>query len=154
MRKFIVGLITGIAVAVSMAAVLPVAYDTTGIPGAVPLNNLIIGPATNTASFTLVTTNWISGQLYTNLTGRPIEVTGNVVLTTAGVAGFSQMALQVNGVVTNYATVLSAVAGLTGSMTNAMSPAFVPAAGVFTWTNTSSGAGDASTTYGGQYMVY
>lgn len=152
--KSIIYFLFGAFALILLGAALPVAYDTTGIPGAVPLNNLIVGPATNTPSFTLVNTNWISGQLYTNLTGRPIEVTGSVVLTTAGVAGFSQMALQVNGVVTNYATVISAVAGLTGAMTNAISPAFVPAAGVFTWTNTSSGAGDTSTTYGGQYMVY
>lgn len=116
-------------------------------------NAVTFGANTNVSSFTIITTNWISGQLYTNLTGRPIEVTGNVVLTTAGVAGFSQMALRVNGVVTNYSSVLSAVAGLTGVSTNSMSPAFVPNGGIFTWTNTSSGAGDASGTYGGQYIV-
>lgn len=113
----------------------------------------INGSPTNISSFTLVTTNWISGQLYTNQTGRPIMVSGSVTLTTAGVVGYSQMALQVNGVVTNYSSVLSAIGGLTGTMTNAMSSAIVPNSGVFTWTNTSSGAGDASGTYGGQYIV-
>lgn len=118
------------------------------------IGSLIVGNPTNTPSFTLVNTNWISGQLYTNLTGRPIDVRGNVILTTAGVAGFSQMALRVSSVVTNYSSALSAVAGLTGSTTNGIAPAFVPNGGVFTWTNTSSGAGDTSTTYGGQYMTY
>lgn len=115
---------------------------------------LVIGAATNIASFTVVNTNWISGQIYTNTTGRPILVCGSVVLTTAGVAGYSQMALQCAGSATNYATVLSAVAGLTGVMTNAMTPLVVTNSGVFAWTNTSSGAGDTSGTWGGQYITY
>lgn len=107
-----------------------------------------------TATVIIVNTNWVSGQIYTNLTGRPITVSGSVVLTTASVAGYSQMALQVPGSVTNYATVISAVAGLTGAMTNGMSPVFVSPFGTFTWTNTSSGAGDSSGTWGGQYLIH
>jgi hypothetical protein len=115
---------------------------------------LTIGAATNTPSFTVVNTNWISGAIYTNQTGRPILVCGSVVLTTGSVVGYSQMALSVPGSVTNYASVLSAIGGLTGAMTNAMSPAIVTNSGTFTWTNTSSGAGDSSGTSGGQYIVY
>lgn len=117
-------------------------------------NTLIVGNATNTASFTLVNTNWVSGFVYTNNTGRTIMVSGNAVLTTAGVAGYSQMGLAVPGVITNYASVLSAIGGLTGAMTNAITPAFIINGGTFTFTNTSSGAGDTSTTWGGQYMTY
>jgi hypothetical protein len=115
---------------------------------------LTIGAATNTPSFTFVNTNWISGALYTNSTGRPILVSGSVVLTTGSVVGYSQMALSVPGSVTNYASVLSAIGGLTGAMTNGISPAFVTNGGTFAWTNSSSGAGDSSTTWGGQFMVY
>lgn len=118
------------------------------------IGSIIVGNATNTPSFTLVNTNWISGGIYTNLTGRNLEVLGNVVLTTAAVAGYSQMALQAPGSVTNYASVISAIGGLTGAMTNAMSPVIVTNGGTFTWTNTSSGAGDSSTTFGGQYIVF
>jgi hypothetical protein len=118
------------------------------------IGTIIVGNATNTPSFTLVNTNWISGAIYTNLTGRIMQVSGNAVLTTASVAGYSQMALQVPGSVTNFASVISAVAGLTGAMTNGMSPALVTNGGTFTWTNTSSGAGDTSTTFGGQYIVF
>jgi hypothetical protein len=130
-------------------------YGNRNVVGSVNAGGgLIVGASTNTASFTLVNTNWVSGQLYTNATGRPIMVCGSVVLTAGSVAGYAQMALRVNSVVTNYASVLSAVAGLTGSMTNAMTPAFVPNGSNFVWTNLSSGAGDSSGTWGGQYMVY
>lgn len=115
---------------------------------------IILGASTNTALGTAVNTNWVGGLLYTNTTGRPIMVMGNAVLTTAAVAGFSQLALQCSGTGTNYATVISAVAGLTGAMTNAMSPLIVPNGSVFTWTNTSSGAGDNSSPFGGQYVVW
>jgi hypothetical protein len=101
-------------------------------------------------SHTIVNTNFGNGQLYTNNYGTAIAVSGSVLLTTASVAGYSQMALRVPGSMTNYATVISAVAGLTGSMTNAMATTYVPPLGTYIWTNTSSGAGDASAPVGGQ----
>lgn len=97
-----------------------------------------------------ITTNFISGQFYTNNYGITIGVSGSVALTTASIAGFSQMQLQAFGNSTNYSTVISAVAGLTGAMTNAMATTYVSPGNYFTWTNTSSGAGDTSQPTTGQ----
>lgn len=120
------------------------------------VGSIIVGNATNTPSFTLVNTNWVSGALYTNNTGRPMLVSGGVVLTAALISGMSQMALAVPGSVTNYSSfpTTTIIGGFIGGVTNGMSPAWVTNGGTFNWTNTSTGSGDTSTTWGGQYMVY
>lgn len=101
-----------------------------------------------------VNTNWISGALYTNTTGRTIIVAGNVVDTPASVAGTCLMNLQCAGTGTNAQTLVTVIGMLTNPLTNGITPLVVTNGGVFTWTNLSSGAGNATTTSGGQYMVY
>lgn len=120
----------------------------------VMVTNLIVGNETNIASFTLVNTNWISGQLYTNQTGRPIQVIMPCKLTMTGVAGNATFALVVTGVTTNALSMSTLVTSLATSLTNQVS-AWVAANGTFTGTNLSSGAGDSGgPVNGGQYMVY
>lgn len=118
-----------------------------------PTNGLIVGNATNTVSFTLVNTNWISGQLYTNLTGRPIMVIMPCQITMTGVSGNATYAV-VTATTTNALSMSTLITSLATSMTNQVS-AFVAAGGTFTGTNLSSGTGDSSgPVNGGQYMVY
>lgn len=118
------------------------------------VNTLVVGAGTNTPSFTLVNTNWVSGQIYTNQTGRPIEVKMPCQITMTGVAGNSTFALVVTGVTTNSLSMSTLITSLATSLTNQVS-AWVAAGGTFTGTNLSSGTGDSSgTVNGGQYMVY
>lgn len=120
----------------------------------VMVTNLIVGNETNIASFTIVNTNWISGQLYTNQTGRPIQVIMPCQITMTGVAGNSTFALRVTGVTTNALSMTTLITSLATSLTNQVS-AWVAAGGTFTGTNLSSGTGDSGgPVNGGQYMVY
>lgn len=117
-------------------------------------NGLLVGGPTNTASFTLVNTNWVSGKLYTNQTGRPIMVIMPCQITMTGVSGNSTFSLLVTGITTNSLSMNTLVTSLATSLTNQVS-AFVAPNGTFTPTNLSSGAGDSgSPVNGGQYMVY
>lgn len=118
------------------------------------LSTLVVGNPTNTPSFTLVNTNWVSGKLYTNATGRPIMVIMPCQITMTGVAGNATFSLLVTGVTTNSLSMTTLITSLATSLTNQVS-ALVAAGGTFTGTNLSAGAGDSSATVnGGQYMVY
>lgn len=115
---------------------------------------LVMGAITNVASFTLIQTNWIDGSLNTNQTGRPIYVVTPCKLTTTGVSGNASYSLQVPGQTTNQFGIATIVTSIAMSYTNQVS-AFVPAGSTYTFTNTSSGAGDSGAILnGGQYMVY
>lgn len=118
------------------------------------LSTLVVGNPTNSPSFTLVNTNWVSGKLYTNTTGRPIMVIMPCQITMTGVAGNATFSLLVTGVTTNSLSMTTLITSLATSLTNQVS-ALVAAGGTFTGTNLSAGAGDSSATVnGGQYMVY
>lgn len=117
-------------------------------------SSVVVGAITNTASFTLVNTNWISGQLYTNQTGRPIFVLVDVVLLDAstGVSGAAVMRLETNGAQMYQ---VSFGPALTVSVTDRKQISGFIAPGVaFDFTNLSSGTGNTATLSGGQYMVY
>lgn len=117
-------------------------------------NSLVMGTSTNTPSFTIVQTNFIDGGLNTNQTGRTILVTAPCKLTTTGVSGNASYSLLIPGSVTNTFGISTIVTSIAMSYTNAIS-GFVPAGVVYTFTNTSTGAGDsAAILNGGQYMVY
>jgi hypothetical protein len=75
-------------------------------------------------------------------------------LTTASVAGMAQLSLWVPGSTTNFSSLLTAIGVVTGTSTNGTLSAFVPAAGTYTFTNTSSGSGDAAFPVNGQILVY
>lgn len=117
-------------------------------------NSLVVGAQTNVASGTIVNTNWVSGQLYTNFTGRPIQVTCNATLTAAAVTGYAQLALWIPGAVTNFATESTSATVITGATTNAIASGFIASLGTFSYTNTSIGAGNGAGTFSGQYIVY
>lgn len=135
-----------------------IAGDVTGTTGAsvmsrVSSGSLIFGVATNTASFTLIQTNFISGRLYTNIYGRPILVSANATLSTTGVSGNANMSLTIPTQVTNAFGISTIVTSIAMNYTNVIS-GFVPASGTYAFTNLSSGAGDSSGITGGQIMVY
>lgn len=116
---------------------------------------IVIGNPTNSSSFVIVNTNWVSGLLYVNLTGRPIGVQSRVVLfnATTGIGSFAQMKLLIIGVMTN--TVDLGFGALTsGVNSDLMIEGFVPAGNTFTFTNTSGGTGNTATISGGQYITY
>ena len=114
---------------------------------------IVIGNSTNTASFTLTQTNFISGQLYTNLTGRPILVSANATLTLAAVSGYASMELLASGYLTNSSGMNSSASTIAESYTNTLSM-FIPAGQKYTFTNLSSGSGNSAAVLGGQLMVY
>lgn len=100
----------------------------------------------------LLQTNWVSGQLYTNTYGQPIEVSGNATLTVAAVAGNATMALRITGTQTNFSSMSTLVTSIAMSYTNYLAIK-VPAGGVFTWTNLSAGAGNSASVNGGQLLT-
>lgn len=113
-----------------------------------------VGNVTNTPSFTIVNTNWISGQLYTNLTGRPIEVKCQAILfaATTGVGGAAQLGLQTNGV--NMYSVLISPTATTSVNDDRLISGWIPSGVTFAFTNLSTGTGNTATSQWGQYMVY
>lgn len=117
-------------------------------------NNLVMGAGTNTPSFTLVNTNWVSGQLYTNLTGRPIEVKCQAILfaATTGVGGAAQLGLQTNGV--NMYSVLISPTATTSVNDDRLISGWIPSGVAFAFTNLSTGTGNTATSQWGQYLVY
>ena len=95
-----------------------------------------------------------AAQIYSNYFGAAIQVGASAGLTTASVAGMAQLSLWVPGSTTNFSSLLTAIGVVTGTSTNGTLSAFVPAAGTYTFTNTSSGSGDAAFPVNGQILVY
>jgi hypothetical protein len=98
--------------------------------------------------------NFVGGVIYSNYFGAAIQVGASAGLTTASVAGMAQLSLWVPGSTTNFSSLLTAIGVVTGTSTNGTLSAFVPAAGTYTFTNTSSGSGDAAFPVNGQILVY
>lgn len=110
-------------------------------------------------AFTVIETNFISGKLYVNSYGAPIELENVNVDSTAatGVDGFSQMQEWCIGTGTNYSPmIVTAVTGsLGGIFTNTLpSNLIIPNGATYGLTNISSGAGNSSTITGGQILIY
>lgn len=147
--------ITNNTVTVSGSVVI---NGNTTVNSTLSANTIIIGAPTNTPSFTLVATNFISGQVYNNLTGRPLFVNASVNWTTAAVSGSAAMQLRVTGTGASTNSVGEATSPaqtFTAPFTNTLS-GFVPAGGTFVFTNVSSGSGNSAVMLSGsgQYMVY
>lgn len=129
-----------------------------GVNGATFFSNALealtvtIGNPTNTATGTLLQTNFISGKLYTNIYGRPISISANATLTTTGVSGNSSLSLLASGYLTNAFAMSTIVTSIAMSYTNVISMV-IPASQTYTFTNTSAGAGDSSSVVGGQILV-
>lgn len=104
-------------------------------------------------AFTLIQTNFNSGQIYTNSYGAPILVSANATLTTTGVSGNASLSLQIAGTITNQVGISTIVTSIAQSYTNSIS-AMVPYNSTYTFTNTSAGAGDSAGVNGGQILVY
>ncbi len=105
-----------------------------------------------TGSTSLIQTNFITDQLYTNSYGRMIQVSADAALTSASVAGMAQLSLEVPGQRTNRASVLTAIGVVTGVSTNAITPCVVTNLGTYKFHNTSSG-GDSAVVSGGQILI-
>lgn len=111
------------------------------------------GSGLTNITLTLVQTNFISGMIYSNFYGAPIEVSCNAVLTEAGVTGVSVLEARAIGTQTNYSAQLTAATIIAGSITNHLAVK-VPVNGTYTFTNTSTGAGNSSKPVGGQILVF
>lgn len=121
--------------------------------GNITAPSITLGNTTNVASFILTQTNFISGKVYTNLTGRPLQVTATAQLITAAVAGNAQLSLLISGYLTN--TVNESTLGASPATTNTyFIGGIVPAGRTYSFTNTSSGTGDSATVLGGQTITF
>lgn len=113
---------------------------------------------TSALGLRLISTNFGNGQIYTNNYGSTILATANAVLVTAGVSGQACLQLRnnatlANGGATNYSALSTLVTSIATSYTNSIS-LLIPTNSVYTFTNTSTGAGDSATVIGGQILVY
>lgn len=101
----------------------------------------------------LVRTNFISGLVYLNNTGRPIQVSALACLTGVGVVGQVNLALRISNSVTNDIGATTLLTSIATISTNAIE-GFVPNGETYTFTNTSTGAGNSATVGKGQYIIY
>lgn len=103
----------------------------------------------------IIQTNFISGQVYNNTYGTAITVNGKTAQTTAAVTGDSDLSLRcdatpANGGWTNDNAIVTTVAvTLAMTYTNYISLE-IPTNANWTFTNTSTGAGNTATIIGGQ----
>lgn len=112
-------------------------------------------PLTQLPSPIITQTNFLSGVLYNNASGRPLTVKATAVLTAAAVSGNSTLELRVGivGTTTNYVTTQTGAAVITGADKYPIM-IDVPIGASYTFTNTSSGAGNSATVSGGQIIAY
>lgn len=109
------------------------------------------GSGTN--GVTLINTNFISGNLYTNTYGYPIFVLSPVAITEAAVVGNSTIQLQVPGATTNQLSASTLITSIAGSITNIVA-ASVASGGTYVFTNLSTGAGNGSSIPNGGQIFY
>lgn len=134
-------------------------FTTLNSSGTTTLNvlnttSIVVGASTNVSSFTLVNTNWVSGKLNTNNTGRIIHVICPCQITMTGVSGAANFSLVSAGNTTNALAQSTLITSLATSLTNEVS-GYIAIGGVFTFTNLSTGTGDSGgPVNGGQYMVF
>lgn len=102
---------------------------------------------------TLVRTNFVSGMVYQNTTGRPIQVSALACLTYIGVVGQANLSLRISNTVTNDVGQTTLITSFTGTTTN-MITGLVPNGETYTFTNTSTGTGDSATVGKGQYIIF
>lgn len=117
-------------------------------------NVIMLGsvPATNVV-FSIIQTNFVSGKLYTNTYGVPILVSANATLVTTGVAGNATLSLLASTYLTNAFSVGTLLTSIAMPYTNVLSMV-IPASQTYTFTNTSTGAGNSASVVGGQILVY
>lgn len=94
-------------------------------------------------SFGLVSTNFVSGQLYTNNTVYILNVSVQVTNITAGVVGNSIMAIQTNGVNYKFVGTSSLLTSLAATNLDSLSDWIAPGV-IYSFTNLSSGTGDGA----------
>lgn len=101
----------------------------------------------------LITTNFISGQLYTNTYGRIIEVSAGAVLSPASVSGTVAMWLSSSGYQTNYYSEGTIVGTIVAPMTNTICLK-IPPGNTWVFTNMSSGTGNSALLLAGQLLAF
>lgn len=111
------------------------------------------GGGGGTNGMTVVNTNFISGQLYTNTYGYPIGVWSPVTVHAAAISGNAYMELQVPGTTTNRFGMTTFVTTIAMDYPASVI-ASVPVAGTYTFTNTSSGAGNTGALVNGGQIFY
>lgn len=102
-----------------------------------------------TNGLTIINTNFVSGQLYTNNFTYPIIVQGNVSFTVAAIIGVAYMDFNIAGINTNRVGSSSSLTSI-GMTYPDLDGGYVPVGGVYTFTNQSTGAGNSSTVSNGQ----
>jgi hypothetical protein len=110
----------------------------------------------NPNAASLAQTNFVSGQLYTNLTGYVIKVSGSATLAVAAVAGNACMSLEGAGAAgsdTNQFAISTLITSIAMNYTNYLALE-VPPGGTFMWTNRSTGTGNAAAVARGQLLTY
>lgn len=97
----------------------------------------------------MVFTNWVSGQLYTNLSGRLQFARGQAILTPAAVAG--DVAMYIKSAAQGSALMTIGDQGFQTLLTVSLVASnvvecagFIPSGNVFTFTNSSSGSGNTA----------
>jgi hypothetical protein len=100
----------------------------------------------------LVSTNFVSGKLYTNNTPYYQQASVQVTNITAGVAGNSIMAIQIAGSITNFAGTSSLITSLATTNLDTLS-GWIPPSGIYTFTNLSTGTGDGAFLGNGQLLT-
>ena len=118
-----------------------------------PLIN-IIDDATNVVVLAILTrTNFISGQRYTNGTGRILTASMTVHLTNAAVLGVAQMDMVISGIRTNTFSSSSLLTSLAGYSRGMLSD-IINTNEVFWFTNTSTGVGNGATPVSGSGIMF
>lgn len=112
--------------------------------------NVVSLPGNPTATFSVVNTNWILGGKYSF--PYPVIVNAKAALTETGVAGQSDLELEIIGNTTNQSAETTLITSLAGTKTNTI-VGFIPANATFDFTNRSAGAGDSAAVSGGQYII-
>lgn len=113
---------------------------------------LSLAPSVPTNRVSIIRTNFLTGTSYSNSYATAINVSAMAASTEAGVVGVTRLDLEITGQVTNTVNQITAIGGLTGGITNAIS-GYVPAGNLWKFVDRSSGAGNSAVVAGGQIAI-
>jgi len=105
------------------------------------------------AGASVLQTNFVGAQLYTNTSGRLQQVSTDIVVTTAAVSGQVGTALQINGFVARSTGQSTTTSTVVNSFTNNMT-GFIAAGSTYLFTNSVAGAGNSASILNGQLVTY
>lgn len=144
MKKLSLGILLGVCVTFVMAQ----SYNPNFLTSITSVQVVAALPTVQTNTVTMTLTNFVSGQIYTNTTGRLIHVRAAVQITPAAIVGNASMNLKSASQGVTLTTISGAglatlITSLINIQTNELS-GWVTNGGVFSFTNGSSGAGNNS----------